>query len=74
MSRLFAKFNVSEDNNNYYFKGPIILPLDSIISISTCSSNDNNSIIFFKSSSKKIENVIVEESVDDIYKCLETIN
>ena len=73
LGRTFAKFNVNGDDNNYYFKGPILIPLDSIVTISTCSSKDNTSIIFFKSSSKKIENVIVEGSVDDIEKYLRSI-
>lgn len=72
LGRTFAKFNVCDYDSNY--KGQIMLPLDSIVSISTYSSIKSNSIIYFKDAiSTEIDHVIVEDSVDDIDKYLRSI-
>ena len=73
LGRTFAKFHVSDADPNY--KGQIMLPLDSIVSISTFSAIKGNSIIYFKCAfkDKEIEHVIVEDSIDDIYHYLRAI-
>lgn len=77
MSRIFAKFNVSNIDHNY--KGQILIPVDSIVSISTFASVDLTlhmkpsvtiSKICFKISTNEITHVIVDHSIDDIERCL----
>ena len=74
LGRTFAKFRVDSIDSNY--KGQIIIPVDSIISISTYSTIKDNSIICFKFNFKNKEikhHVIVEDSVDDIDNYLRSI-
>ena len=73
IGRTFAKFHVSDADPNY--KGQIMIPVDSIVSISTFSAINGNSIIYFKCAfkDKEIEHVIVEDSIDDIYHYLRAI-
>jgi len=71
LGRIFAKFNVCDYGFNY--KGQKLIPVDSIISISTYSAIKNNSIVCYKTIASEIESVIVEDSVDDIDNYLRSI-
>lgn len=72
LGRTFAKFNVASIDSNY--KDKIIIPTDSIISISTYSTIKGSSIIYFKTAiASEIEHVVVEDSVDDIDNYLRSI-
>ena len=82
--RIFAKFNVSNIDTNY--RGQILIPVDSIVSISTFSTVESDpsvplhmrstvttSIIYFKISTNEMTHVFVNHSVDDIEQCLRSI-
>lgn len=80
LGRTFAKFNVSNIDPNY--RGQIMIPVDSIVSISTFSSLDltlhmrpivTASKIYFKNSTNEVTHVIVDHSIDDIDKYLSSI-